>query len=336
MLQLKNDTPFAASVALLPDATGIDTLYTVVKGTFTVGRSVGLADEQIPVSFADQHHGDPAASSVRVPSDLCLGKPGTDVVLIGSAWAPGGKPTWSSDVSLTAGTVAKTVRVFGDRVWDSGPGGSSVRYVTPFDRLPLVWERAFGGSDETDRGPVLEPRNPVGCGFRAPRSTRPVAGLPLPNLEDPAALITSPSDTPQPSCFAPIASHWEPRRSFAGTYDEAWQNSRSPYLPADFDARFFQIAPFGLTASAYFQGGEWIDVRGATPDGALQFQIPALRLKITYRLDSGEEKRPAVLDTVIVEPDATRLTLVWRASFQCDKKALRTKEVEASLVMADR
>ena len=332
MLQLKNNTPFAATVVLLPDTAGIDTLFTVVKGTFTVGPSIGLADEQIPVSFADEHHGDPEASSVRAPSDLCLGKPGTDVVLIGSAWAPAGRPTWSADVSLTAGPVTKTVRVFGDRVWDSGPAGSSVAPVAPFVRLPLIWERAYGGTDETDRGPVVEPRNPVGCGFRAPRSTRPVAGLPIPNLEDPAALITSPRDTPRPACFAPVASHWEPRRLFAGTYDEEWQKSRSPYLPHDFDPRFFQVAPLGLTAPAYFQGGEWVDVRGATPSGLLQFQLPAVRVRITYRLASGEQQRPAVLDTVVVEPDASRLTLVWRAALQCDKKALQTREIEASFV----
>jgi hypothetical protein len=334
VLQLKNGTPFAATVALLPDTAGIDTLFTVIKGTFTINEGLALAETQVPVSFVDEHHGDPAVSSVRAPSDLCLGKPATDVVLLGSAWAPGGRPVWSTDVSLTAGPVSKTVRVFGDRVWDSGPAGSVIAPVAPFVRVPLVWERAYGGTDETDAGPVIEPRNPVGCGFRAPRSVRPAAGLPVPNLEDPATLITSLRDAPRPACFAPVASHWEPRRSFAGTYDDDWQNNRSPYLPHDFNPRFFQIAPMGLTAPGYLQGGEWVDVRGATPSGVLQFQLPAWSLLITYRLAAGEQQRLAELDTIVIEPDAARLTLVWRAALQCDKKALQTKAIEASVVGA--
>ena len=36
MLQIRNGSPFATGIALLPDADGIDTLYLVVKGTFTL------------------------------------------------------------------------------------------------------------------------------------------------------------------------------------------------------------------------------------------------------------------------------------------------------------
>jgi len=35
VLQLENQTPFTAAFAVLPDATGIDTLYVVVKATVT-------------------------------------------------------------------------------------------------------------------------------------------------------------------------------------------------------------------------------------------------------------------------------------------------------------
>ena len=46
-------------------------------------------------------------------------------------------------------------------------------------------------------------------------------GLPVPNLEDPAAPLQQIGQTPAPACFAPIAPSWLPRRSYAGTYDEA-------------------------------------------------------------------------------------------------------------------
>ena len=67
-------------------------------------------------------------------------------------------------------------------------------------------------------------------------------GLPVPNLEDPAAPLEQIGQTPPPACLAPIAPSWLPRRLFAGTYDERWQRTRAPYLPDDFDPRFFASA----------------------------------------------------------------------------------------------
>ena len=58
-------------------------------------------------------------------------------------------------------------------------------------RVPLTWENAFGGHDETRSTPeraVLEPRNPVGTGFGKPL-TKDGDHLRLPNIEDPNQLI---------------------------------------------------------------------------------------------------------------------------------------------------
>ena len=332
MLQLKNATPFAANIMLLPDATGIDTVYLIAKGTFTVGEKLTIADEQVPVAMADLYRDSPATSAIRVPSDVCLGKAGTDVMLVGSAWAAGGQPVWQSDVSLSVGPVAKTVRVFGDRAWKAGPSGARPAWIAPFVRMPLVWERAFGGFDQTENGVVAYRRNPVGLGFRAPGGMKTLDSLPLPNVEDPAAQISSPKDLPTPAGFGPVAPHWEPRVMYAGTYDKAWQEGRAPYLPADFDHRFFQLAPAGLIAPGFLRGGEMVEVRGATANGILRFLIPVVRLEISYRLDRGTEPVQASLDTIIVEPDAARLVMVWRAALRCDKKALAVREVRTKLV----
>lgn len=327
MLQLKNATPFAAKLMLLPDADGIDTLYGVVKATFKIGPRLTVAEEQTPVIMADQHYGEPPTSSIRASSDVCLGKPGTDVVMVGSAWSPDGRPVWQSDVSLSVGPLRKTVRVFGDRVWETGAAGSAMVWVAPFVRMPITWERAFGGTDVTEKGPSAEPRNPVGTGYHASGSGKDMVGMPLPNVEDPRALLTSPRESPSPAGFAPIAPHWEPRKRFAGTYDESWQQTRAPYLPADFDTRFFHFAPEGLVSPRHLEGGEAVEVVGATPEGILRLQLPAMRIWLEFRLTSSRERRRAVLDTVILEPDEERLILVWRATLRCDKQALKIREV---------
>lgn len=326
MLQLVNRTGLAASVFATSDVGGAETLFTVVKGTFDLRRlddrgTPAPADEQVPVATADEHHDDPETSSIRVPSDFSLGKPATDVLLAGTARAPHGRPLPWMDVGLAAGPVRKAVRVFGDRAWDAGAAAATP--PRPFERMPLVWERAYGGSD----GEHTEERNPVGRGFVAPGTGAPPDGFPLPNLEDPFHPLTSWAQAPPPAAFAPVAPHWLPRRAWAGTYDDAWRDGRAPYLPDDFDPRFFQLAPEGLVASGFLAGGEPVEVRGATPDGPLRFVLPAPGPRVAYRLDRGTETPPARLETVLVEPDAGRVVLVWRAALACDKRLLRVREI---------
>jgi hypothetical protein len=327
MLQFKNRTRLEGTFFLTPDPHGIDSVYAVVKGTFGIGDTVRLADEQVAPVLAEKFYGDPGTTSISTPSDFSLVKPATDVLLMGTARAPGGRPVTHMDVSLAVGSLRKTVRVIGDRVWESRPLGASMSDPAPFTEMPLVWERAYGGADMTKKGPTAEVRNPVGAGYRVSNGQTAVDGLRLPNLEDPRSLISSPRHSPAPACFAPIAAHWEPRRSFAGTYDDAWQQRRAPYLPLDFDPRFFQLAPPGLTAAGYLEGGEAVEVRGVTESGVLRFTLPRLHVEVKYLLDNDWQPRPANLDTVVIEPDASRVILVWRSVLRCDKKALRVREV---------
>jgi hypothetical protein len=334
MLQFKNSTPFSGTIMLLPDAEGIDSLFTVVKGTFTLAERPIPAEEQLPIAIDQEHYGNPEETSIKRPCDVSLMKPGTDVLLSGKAYAPHGRPTTWMDTSLTVGKVRKTIRVFGNRVWRTGTKelSYSISEPQPFESMPLVWERAFGGIDKTAKPLTAEVRNPVGTGFRTSEVTESIAGVVLPNLEDPASPITAWNQRPQPAGFAPICAHWEPRRSYAGTYDEEWQKHRAPYLPKDFDPRFLQLAAPGLVATSHLKGGEPGELRGLTPGGLVRFRLPQVSLKIAYRVNGSTEERPGILDTLLIEPEESRLSLVWRAALQCDKKALRVSEIEAALI----
>ena len=336
MLQFKNASPFAGKILLLPDPDGIDSIYAIIKGTFSIGEAgaaIAIADEQVPIVLEPQYLGEPDRSSIQVPSDLSLMKPGTDVLLLGHAHAPGGRPVTQMDVSVSVGPVSKTVRVFGDRVWRTG-ATPAISRPAAFDTMPLIWERAFGGISpiEADGDAWAEPRNPVGVGFHEGREGGPVDESWLPNLEDPAELITSWKQQPSPACFSPLAPHWEPRRVYAGTYDEQWQQERAPYLPDDFDPLFFQMAPVDLISMDYLTGGELVEIDGASRDGLLRFRLPMIDLAVTYLIDATTETRTPVLDTILIEPDAERMQLVWRTVLPCDKRALQVKQVSAALV----
>lgn len=198
-MDLYNLTPFSAGRFVFLDATGRESLLVVIKASFTLkeGRAV-LADEQSPLTLADEYRGEPARSSLLRASDLAPFKPAADVLLEGFAY-PGRRSRTEGFVALQVGAMAKGIQVFGERVWDTSFGLTSMSAPRPFERLELTWERAFGGTDESHpEHPERYEANPVGRGFRAARTQRPLDGMPLPNLEDPRALLRSPRDRPPP------------------------------------------------------------------------------------------------------------------------------------------
>lgn len=330
MLQLENKSPFATSMLVLPDRHGVDTLYVVVKGTCTLRPHLALAPEQLPIVAADEYFGEPALSSLRQVSDFHTGKPGTDVLLMGRAWAPMGEPATQSTVTLQVAERRKSIHVFGDRVWRNGVPTNP----QPFERVALVWERAFGGADELNGSVQVDERNPVGVGFSALRNAVRMEGRSLPNLEDPRALLRAVGDLAEPTGFAPLGPAWSARREFAGTYDEKWQRTRAPYLPDDFDPRFLQSAPAPFAFDRYLQGGEPVSVEGATPDGPIAFAVPRISLAIQVAVAGERRILYANLETLVIEPDANRASLTWRAAMPCDRLLPKVERVTVALAKA--
>jgi len=317
-MELINKTPFSAARAVLQDRHGRDLLVVVVKQTFELSRGVPRpAEEQVPVTLADTFHGEPGESSVEFENDFAPVKPGTDVVLVGHAYAPGGR-TKEMDVELRVGPVGKTVRVFGDRRWSKTLGRLGTPSPEAFERMPLIYERAFGGSDHSaddEKDHDQERRNSVGCGFIARKSKLDAGEVPLPNLEDPKDLIKGGKDRPAPCGFGFYGRSWEPRLSLAGTYDDAWLASRSPLLPDDFDERYHNGASPGLVAAPHLSGGEPVLVSGASPRGELRFDLPrrAPRVRAMTRTEKFAWPQPR-FDTLVLDPDRDRFTMTWRAT----------------------
>ncbi len=317
-MDLNNTTPLNAAPFLFTDHHGAETLLVVVKGTWRINwdGALNLAEEQVPIQFAPQYYGDPGASSLILDTELVLEKPGTDCVLLGHAWAPQEKAPYV-DVTFAVGPVRQQARVFGERIWQKMLGMVSMSRPAPFEKIPLTWERAFGGTDTSWHDPAgheyfLE--NPVGRGFVAQKSAVTIDGLALPNIENPADPIKKPSQRPRPVGFGMVAPHWQPRLGYAGTYDDAWRRTMSPLPPADLDPRFHSAAAPGLVSPRHLTGSEQVLVEGAARQGRLQFALPGVVLRATVRRQRGEEEVSLRLDTVVVEPDESRLVLVWRGT----------------------
>lgn len=331
MWQLDNRTPFAAERGWVRDRDGAEVWLVAVKATFDIlsDGKTEIAKEQPPVLRLPEHHGEPGQSSVKYDADLPLTKRTTDVIVIGHAYAPAGRPATELDVGVRVGPVQKVLRVFGDRTWGA-LGASAPR---PFDKMPLIYERAFGGVDPKSKTPEKDWdwRNPVGTGFVASASN--ADGLPLPNIEDPKALIGSRRDRPAPAGFGVIASHWQPRVGFAGTYDDHWMKTRQPLLAEDLDDRWFQSAPADQQAPQFLRGGEPVALLRLTLGGELRFALPKLYLGFETRFYDGsrEVHKDRKLHTVILEPDFPRVSLVWHTALPCHFKVQKLERTVITL-----
>jgi hypothetical protein len=321
-MKLVNETPFA--LALVPGLgpEGAEGLTVIVKGTFTIvaGGAAPIAEEQLPICYGDEFIDEKAGGSLRFESDLAPFKPRADVILNGSAYAPPGTQASALEVSLQVGRLAKAIRVFGDRRWKCGGRFAAARLgpPAPFAAMPLVYERAYGGID-TVGGGYCE-RNPIGRGYFKKKRKKSVDGAPAPNLENPQQLIKGWQSRPVPQGFGYYGRGWFPRVKYLGTYDERWQQERSPAPPLDFKPDFHNAAHPDLQVAGYLRGDEEVLLKRLTPDGELGFKLPGIALAGEWERLAGEgtagdgAARPLAfkLDTLVLLPDEGRLALVWR------------------------
>jgi len=334
MWLLTNATPFAAERTWVRDHDGAEVWIVAVRGSFLVqpdGQQV-LDSVQTEVSRAPRFGGDPAQSSLVGEADLIHLKTKTDVLVEGAAYSANGTPERRVDVGVKIGSIEKTLRVHGDRRWESGVLGVSLAAAEPFTRMPIVYERAFGGTDQVSDDPkehCWQPENPVGTGF-AWRKEHLVGTL-APNIEDPRRPYEN-CRSGQPAGFGPIARHWSPRVAFGGTYDDAWMKTRKPLLPVDFDNRFYQCAPANQQIDGFLKGGELVSVYGMTPDGPLAFRLPRVAVAMTTSFYDGTAVRHrSVIHTLVVQPDRRRFEMVWHSQLPCHHKVNKLRGTEIVL-----
>ncbi len=336
MLQISNKTPFTVDIAVFPDEEGIDSAIAVLKATFEiVHEKICISKIQQPVVKNDEYWGEPGKSSLKYASEICLPKPSTDIVMNGHACAPEGKAVYALNVSLRVGRYFKKALVFGDRYWKRSLGMCSKTDPVPFVRMPLIYENAFGGEDihrSDNRRADCEPRNPVGCGFMTKEGE---SDLKLPNIEDPDNTIKSWKDHPAPVGFGYISPSWEPRIKYAGTYDETWRKNRAPFLPHDFDCRFFNCAYPDLITESYLKGDEPVIIENVGRHGTVSFRLPLMKLEFVFNIDGKRITRRPNLDTLLIEPDEKSFSMIWRACERCDKKALKIRNVEFFCLESD-
>ncbi|WP_321950763.1 DUF2169 family type VI secretion system accessory protein [Paraburkholderia bannensis] len=312
----------AVDIASALDTSGREHLVIVAKATWQIpgeGQRPRPLDP-VELAYSDVYVGAPGESAMLYGSDFARFKPRCDVVFDASAHAPDAQPVQTLGVAWQVGALRKALMVHGPRVWRKRLGFTVPGKPEPFVAMPLHFGHAFGGTSTWNKGDAVLTEalleNPAGLGWRGPNAPGEVHGTSVPNLEAPDARVERPNGRYRPVAFSALARHWAPRKDFAGTYDEAWQEQVFPLLPADFDEQYHQCAPADQQMP-WPAGGDDVVLRNmmaGRPE--VRFKLPRFDGVHVQVVDADYEVallRP-VVDTLYFEPDQGRFSAVWRTS----------------------
>jgi hypothetical protein len=197
-------------------------LSLVIKRTYEISSAglCQLAVEQLPVCDDVVDYAEVESPQVAIPqwdNDLFSLKTLTDVVVQGSAQTYGA-PRSETTVELKFANIHRKINVFGDRIVYWSNGKPLFTQPEPFEKLPIRYDRAYGGLDRValqryedpvaklftsvrpewqleTTSPFHYPRNPSGKGYVITGDRESLEGLSIPNLEwhndplDPARLV---------------------------------------------------------------------------------------------------------------------------------------------------
>ena len=224
--------------------------------------SMNYAAEQTPLATEDHWAGEVNTGCPHWESDFAPYKPKCDVLVAHAVTRPtgGAARRWSCGIALEWQNEEGQSQQWHKQLVVTGPrqfGLLSLGEPQPASEVAIDWRHAYGGQDKrpaddeknadgsirkaagADHWSVDE-RNPVGAGLDK-RS-----GQPGPQLEvsgsNPYTDGIGQASYP-PVSLNPLGRAWLPRRTLAGTYDNAWLKDQWPLPPMDFDYGYWNCAP---------------------------------------------------------------------------------------------
>lgn len=292
------------------------------------GNLLRFMEEQPEIGYSDTFTGSEDTTAHLVhQADFVPYKPGTDVTVIGRSYAPSGKSDKSWLAGIKVGEKEKILRVFGPRYWEPVTGQDDwvMGEAEPASIVPLSYYQAFGGiiprdDKHTEGKQDCHRFNPIGPGLISHEYSAKGERLPAPQIEATDDPITDCRKDYVPQGFAPIAPVWRFREQYTGTYDEQWLETKHPFLPPDFDYRFYNCAHPDLIFEPYLQGAEPIHLVNMDPvHRHIKLILPALKMeaKITYE-DGASASNVLHMDGVhfdLLQEGPPRLRLTWRTAF---------------------
>ncbi|QDG73118.1 DUF2169 family type VI secretion system accessory protein [Janthinobacterium tructae] len=228
-----------------------------------------------------------------------------------------------------------------------------------FLQLPLHYAYAYGGQRRIEADDCNAAAhdscqaNPLGRGFARHwyLDAKQIDEVPAPRILDVSLPCTATQfwhgaggkELPAPAGLAVIGRGWLPRRALAGSIvvKDKWDADEVPTLPEDFDFAYWNSTPpdqqcphlagleqFTLTnLCRHDHRSARIDPRGNT---VLRFGLPqqVLCLLLADKNDQLLVWRLAI-DTVLIDPQASTVELVWRALVPADAGQVASRLLHA-------
>jgi len=275
----------------------------VAKATYKVGADGSLTVDDNPVQVLLEPMETPFGT---LPNDIAPQKKGVDLLVLGQAYAPGGKPADKMLVSLQVGNFKHSLAIVGDRFWRKGALGIAPTPPKLFLTMPVTHERAYGGKAALQKKEIPNGYNPVGRGYILDKDE--AEGVPLPNIEDRDNLITSWESRPLPAGFAPI-----PQATQFTTERGVEEDPKTKEVKVK--PEFFNCAHPKMIVPE-LRPGDPVTVTGMTPDGTMKFVIPNLELVAELSLDDQKFTFPMRMDALGIFPEERRFFVALRAGFK--------------------
>ncbi len=316
MWTLLNHTPFPAHAGFLRDHTGQSWWQIWIKGTFAIGhdRAPSFVADQIPLNLGPAYADDDPAGLMVADTDLAHHKPRVDLTLHVEATPERDAPR---DLSFQMGKWLKVVRLCPPQTYAGWRGAARIDPDQKAAPVTLDWQIAAGGSDHD--------ANPLGMGQDRPAQ-----------LIYPDDTLTQKTIPARAAALGPIPPHWAPRSQYGGTYDAAWERTRAPMLPADFDPAFWQVAPQDQQLDRDALADDPLVISGI--DGAKEvrsYALPRLDLDLQTKIGSTWHHATAELQTLHLDLVNDRATVTYAARWPLAHTAADV-DIARSVVMLGR
>ncbi|MEM5581723.1 DUF2169 domain-containing protein [Roseibium sp. AS2] len=227
--------------------------------------------------------------------DAGFPKSGPEVLIAGESRAPEGTRVQGQEVGVALGPVRKRATIFGDRHWVRDNDAVKMSYAAPYETMPLTPDRAFGSESH--------PVNPAGKGCDPQYILDHFGYAPLPNIENPDALIKTMTDRPQPVLFGPLEHDHPLRKSKVGQPSWDWIRTSFPEPPPGFDSAYHNMAPADQRIGVSLKGTEPLSVWGmSAAHPVITSRLPGLRIRLFAVHDMKAERLTEI---------GTRIETVW-------------------------
>jgi len=244
--------------------------------------------------------------------DEAMPKGRPEILIVGKAYSPSGKPVSTLEVGFKLGEVEKKLSVCGDRIWQKNRWWG-YRQSTPaeFTVMPLTWERAFGHTGNAE--------NPVGQGALSTGDFGETI-VALPNIEYPKDATKSPKSKGRAAGFGPIDPRWSPRSANDSMFDQTYLDEVFPGLPATLNFERFNMAPLDQHAEK-LAGSEAFALWNLHPEQPeLVGQLPGYSPRVFTDEQGVFEEIPVALQTVWFFPELNLGALIYCGTRVVDRR----------------